>query len=93
MSEGTKIVGVAIQYPGGLVCSARRPARHFHIIRKLCALGVDNATPEGCVQGFVTDAGEFVDRAEAGAIADANGQAHRTPGSSVGGPLFSEDLW
>ena len=91
MSE--RIVGVAFRYPTGLVCSLLAPKRHGDIIRAVCALGADHATPQGCEQGFLTDAGRFLDRKAAGLLADASGQAHRTPGSYVSGELFSEDLW
>jgi hypothetical protein len=69
------------------------PARHFHCIRAMAAAGEDDPCGPGHTQGFVLDDGRFVDRKEAGRIADANGQAHRTVGSRVGGMLFSEDLW
>lgn len=91
--ETERIIGVAIKYANGITCSLPRPNRHHHIIRALAAMGVDHPTPASSVQGFVTDSGRFVDRREAGRIADATGQAKRTVGSRVGGDLYSEDLW
>lgn len=89
MSE--KIVGVAIIAHDGSVFSLPAPNRHHHCIRAMAARG--DPTPIRGEQGFVTDSGRFVDRLEAGKIAESNGQATRTAGSYPGGELYSEDLW
>lgn len=85
------IVGVAIEVTPGRVFTLPRPYRHHHVIRVAADLG--EKTPIIGEQGFVTSTGRFVDRKEAGRIADANGQANRTVGSHEGGDLYSEDLW
>ena len=90
-ARNERIVGVAIRRRDGSVCELAAPSRHHHVIRRLADEG--EPIPVRGEQGFVTDAGRFVDRTEAGRLADANGQAHRTDGSRPGGPLFSEDLW
>lgn len=74
------ITGVAYRLPleaGGTVWSAPRPARH--------------CCPPGTTQGFILDDGRFVDRFEALAIAQANGQLIRK--TQPEDRLFSEDLW
>ena len=89
MSE--RIVGVAVIREDGSIASLPAPNRHYHILH---SLPPNEARSRGnASQGFVTDTGRYVGREEAGRIADTNGQAKRTPGSRVGGMLFSEDLW
>ncbi len=73
----------------GLTVSVPRPGRHCHILQKLPSRIARAVKPSE--QGFLTDAGTFVGRVEALAIARKSGQ--------VGGSgtdhkeLFSEDLW
>lgn len=69
------------------------PARHHTIIRHIGELHPEAPWPlvsGGEDQGFVTDAGRYVEREEAGRIAIAAGQ---TPALRWGPQLFSEDLW
>lgn len=80
------IVAAAIRQ-GELVCSVPRPGRHHDVIRAMVGAGVP--TPIVGEQGFVTNEGRFVGRAEARRIAVAAGQG--TPAHDR--HLFSEDLW
>lgn len=81
------IEGVAVRTARGLVLTMPRPARHPALLAE-----IDAAMPGGdallAEQGFITNAGEFVSREEAAAIAYANGQI-KAPKRD----LFSEDLW
>lgn len=76
------IVAAAIEQ-GGIVFSLPRPARHHDIILTLPSRIRGR-------QGFVTDAGRFVDRWEARGIAVASGQVVMPMHATL---LFSEDLW
>lgn len=83
-----RIEAAAVQYKGA-VWTLPRPARHHHIL-----WAIDRVHPGGEIvlpddQGFVTDAGRFVGRAEAKMVALGAGQTVAPPGSD----LFSEDLW
>jgi hypothetical protein len=83
---GERIVASAIRY-NGLVCALPIPARHHHLIHAIA--GVTGKPVGGSAeQGFVTDEGRFVDRAEAKAIAVASEQT-----DTVHKHLFSEDVW
>ncbi|MBY3543617.1 hypothetical protein HFN71_28445 [Rhizobium laguerreae] len=87
MSE--RIVAAAIQYGGTISLSP--PARHHTIIQTMdTEMGIDGsmATPER--QGFITDAGRFVNRVEAFYLAYCSGQII---GDAKGPRLYSEDLW
>lgn len=85
-----KITGVAILDQKGRLWALPAPCRHHHIF-SLAAFLNDDA--EGSIrgQGFTTDAGRFVERAEALEIAKAAGQTK--PGANLGHQLYSEDLW
>jgi len=84
MSE--RITNVAVRY-GDKVVQVPRPYRHHNILQVAEQLG-HRAAPDD--QGFVTDTGRFVTRAEAGRIAIAAGQVE----SLIAGPdLYSEDLF
>jgi hypothetical protein len=82
-----RIEAAAVRHKGA-VWTLPRPARHHHIL-----WAIDHVHPGGDVvgpdeQGFVTDAGRFVERADAMMIARAAGQT-----TSTHFHLFSEDLW
>ena len=84
-----RIVGAAIRCEG-MAFSLEPPARHGDVMQYLVKLNL----PDYCHgdQGFVTDRGRFVDRAEAKRIAKAAGQIIRdTSGGSD--ELYSEDVW
>ncbi len=84
MSE--RITNVAVRY-GDKVVEVPRPYRHHNILQVAEQLGF-RTTPDG--QGFMTDAGRFVGRAEAARIAIAAGQVE----TLIAGPdLYSEDLF
>lgn len=86
-----RIAAAAILFQGE-ARSLPPPARHHTITRWLVDLYPDAPRPIALPdeQGFVTDAGRYVDRIEGAAIALAAGQtkALQWPPS-----LFSEDLW
>lgn len=86
MSE--TITGVAILTQDGALWSLPSPNRHHHLFA-LAAFQGHN--PEPGEQGFTTDAGRFVDRVEALAIARAADQPIRKQGNVE--KLYSEDLW
>jgi hypothetical protein len=83
---GHLIVAAAIKL-GPLVISLPRPARHPDILRAMLEAGMSGIVhPDH--QGFLTDGGLFVSRAEGAVIALEAGQA-----IPRGTDLFSEDLW
>lgn len=80
-------------YPDHLIVSAPPPARHGSLLHPLHTLGI-RVGPDD--QGFVTNTGRFVERAEALKIALAANQTFRPDGpykDHGGSELFSEDLW
>lgn len=79
----------AIRDHDGKVWMVPPPGRHHHIIRKMARAGCD--LPITGEQGFVTDIGRFIDRAEAVRVATAAGQITKPKFQS--NALFSEDLW
>lgn len=83
------VVAAAIRW-GKVVVMAERPGRHADCIWPLHSIGADYRE-----QGFVTNRGRFVDRAEAGRIVLASGQGAPggTPTSNPNMHLFSEDMW
>lgn len=83
------IVAAAIRW-GRVVVVAERPGRHGDCIWPLHHVGADHSE-----QGFMTNRGRFVDRAEAGRIVLASGQGSPggTPANNPGMHLFSEDMW
>lgn len=91
-----QIVKVAIRYrqfgPHSYVTVAMRaPARHQNIVNGMFEK-YKVVTTEGDIRGFVTDLGNFINRAEAYELAIANGQ---TTLLKMGGRtlLQSIDLW
>lgn len=98
------IVAAAIKFPGreghALVCHVPRPGRHHNVLHSLrmqykAPSARTHKSYEGEVQGFLTDAGEFLDRRAAMLHVKECGQTMlRTPGIGYqGDELFSEDLW
>lgn len=84
-----RIVSAAVHF-GGII-SLPRPARHGDIIASMDAImGIDGPLAAPDRQGFITDAGRFVNRVEAYGIAWRSGQIIN---ESKGPQLFSEDLW
>jgi hypothetical protein len=82
------IAAAAIKAADGRVFTQPPPARHHTLIAEMNEAGCDDVRYGRAIQGFVTDAGEFVSRVEAGRIAHAAGQI-----TTSGRLLFSEDLW
>lgn len=78
------IVSAALRLPSGAILSLPRPARHGCIMRAFD----DPEVIAKSDQGFLTSDGAFVNRQLARIIAFTSGQV-----STVGGELFSEDLW
>lgn len=73
------IVAAAVKDAKGKIHSAPAPARHWELH---VALGQE------WLEGFVTDTGEFLSRAEAAKIALASGQV-----AKAGDYLMCADLW
>ena len=88
MSDQETIATAAILHEGAPY-SVPRPGRHGDVVRLLDGK-FPGAGPFVEEQGFMTSAGRFVGREEAGRIALAAGQ---TPALRWGRELFSEDLW
>lgn len=86
------ITAAALRHPNGYLFVLERPNRHHHIIEHMAAIGHGPEIVASCEQGFITQAGSFLDRKTAWAVALAAGQVTRLPGS-VEGLLFSENLW
>lgn len=83
-------IAAAAMRIGAVVVSMPPPHRHHHILWELDRLGIDPfIKPDD--QGFITDAGRFVERDEACKIARSSGQIiHKTGPDDV---LFSECMW
>lgn len=93
------IIAAAVKY-GDFITFLPRPARHHDVLRALYAQMMPTAernheSYECEVQGFMTDAGTFLDRRQALLWAREYGQTlRRQPGVGYqGDELFSEDLW
>lgn len=92
------IVAAAIRINRAVISMAA-PARHHDILRQINGIYGQEPRPswtfEVETQGFLTDAGQFLDRREAYAHALQCGQAliGRRPEGYQGDELFSEDLW
>lgn len=84
-----RIVAAALQLPCGRVISAPPPARHHDLFYLLAREGAKHF---GCVQGFITDQGDFIDRHVAWSVAEKAGQLLPGP-RLVQGILFSENVW
>lgn len=80
------IVAAAVRV-NGVTMSMPRPARHHDILKRLPGK-MANAKPSD--QGFITDAGVFVGRELALALATNAGQLLKPTQHKE---LFSEDLW
>jgi hypothetical protein len=80
-----KILAAAILHDGQIVAGHR----HHNVIRTIVAL--TGIKPVTGTQGFLTDAGTFVDRVEAARIALMSGQINKLKFSDT--ELFSEDLY
>jgi len=81
-----RIAAAAILYHGHIV-SLDPPARHPNII-----WWIEDYDHTG-VQGFITDTGRFVDRAEGYDIAAASGQIVHKSGQPDVPRLYTEDMW
>jgi hypothetical protein len=90
VEEVTRIIGVALLYPGGMVVSARKPARHHTLLNQGREDPLQKNNLNKCVQGFITNSYKFVTREEAYEIVISNGQLTKP---MIGGVLTSEDLW
>lgn len=97
------ITAAAIQTADGKVWAVPRPGRHDRCFRAIeQGIGTTGRTEaehqqwlnytRGCVQGFVTDQGVFLDRAQALMHAKACGQ-FKADQVLIGSILTSEDLW
>lgn len=86
-----RIAAAAIWPIGGEPTSLPPPARHHDVIRSLARRGFGPAAVGPSRQGFVTDAGRYVDRIEGRRIAEVAGQLLRA--NLPGDRLYSEDLW
>ena len=85
----TTIDRAAIRLINGNIKSLPRPYRHPDIL-----LSINFEDAVGKVEGFLTDAGEFVNRKEAYKIAKAAGQI--LPQEDYEGrpnELYTEDMW
>lgn len=89
-----RIISAAIMVGGRtLICSLPPPARHHDIMEAAFKLGDGYCEYFGDdEQGFLTNAGRFVGRHEAHAIATAAGQIIRRCGGDER-TLYSENLW
>lgn len=88
MSQPESIVGAAIRI-GREVISLPRPARHADVYKHaLVGTPADEVYGPESVEGFLTSAGRFVDRAEAAKVARKAGQIE-----SAILPLQTVDLW
>ena len=77
---------VRIGGPGGDIFEGRDHGQCYEQILK--------ADVQKSMQGFLTDKGQFVDRAEAAVIAYKCGQIPNDPATDDGGAsLISEELW
>lgn len=80
------ITQAAIRYNGDEVLTAYR---HYKIMHLQAKLGIKTEFGHNAEDGFVTDTGQFVTRAEAKKIAIKSGQIP----ADFKGTLYSEDLW
>ena len=77
---------------GEEIVTLSAPARHHTIMHSLCKDVPESQWPAFGAQGFVTDTGRFVGRAEAFRIAGAAKQFLPDCPRSVD-TLYSEDVW
>jgi len=86
----SRITHAAVRFRG-VVYSLPPPNRHHHVLWLIVErTGVEYVDSEE--QGFLDEAGEFLDRERALAAALHHGQV-RDPGDVRAERLFSEDLW
>lgn len=85
---GEIITGVALLGKDGRMWALPRPARHGTLF---AMAAFQNADPEPCEQGFVTNRGQFLGRVGALAMVRDNKQPLRNPDAHT--QLYSEDLW
>ena len=85
--KGRDKIAAAAILREGVVWSVPKPGRHHDVIR-LMAHRLDLMVGGG-TQGFLTEAGVFLNRAQALRLASKNGQLLRGPRNV----LTSEDLW
>jgi len=91
-SDNETIEAVAIMYSDGRIETLQKPNRHHNIIKKVYTETGEKCTSHLCIQGFLTNTGRFVSRAEARIIAIDSGQI--SPENTLHKvELFSEDLW
>lgn len=83
-----RITAAALRHEG-LIYSLPPPARHDSVIKMMAERGL--GAQAMCDQGFVTDLGRFVSRAEAAMIATRADQLIRKTFPTD--LLFSEDVW
>ena len=86
--EVRRVVAAAVQL-GDEIHTLPPPKRHHHVLWKMDADGL-NAMDPAQVQGFIDQAGQFLDRLEAANVAIAAGQIDALQWPPR---LFSEDLW
>ena len=87
-----RIVAAALRHQGKIY-SVPAPARHGDVMNQMYdTLGHGPEAQHD--QGFVTSAGDYVDRQRAWTIAVEAGQLlERAPTDHRGGTLYSEDVW
>ena len=97
MLEPERITHVAIALVDGTIYSLPEPARHTSV---LLALQRDGRSAYHSMQGFMTSAGRFLDRAEAWRVACDAGQVplslqreKQARYKNMIIPLYSEDIW
>ena len=90
MTSDTERIASAAMRVGGLIVSMPQPARHHNILWELDRLGMDPFI-KPIDQGFITDSGRFVERAEACVIAAKADQIRHKTGPAD--ELFSECMW
>lgn len=83
------IVAVGIDMAGE-VFSLPPPARHHDLIENICTIRKLESLPTWAIQGFLTRAGDFLNREDAREHALAVGQVAMPLHGTM---LFSEDLW
>lgn len=88
LSDHPKIVAVAVMF-NELIISKPKPARHGDILTSLYE--VNTKAAHSCLQGFLTDEGEFITREVARKLIEKNGQT--TIDKLHPYHLFSENLW
>lgn len=88
-----RITHVAIRFRG-VVHSLPAPNRHHHIIWKIVREdpSVETVDAREEDQGFLDEAGRYLNRKQALVSALVNGQV-RDPSAVRGGVLYSEDVW